>query len=89
MPVMVRMKHLRAVGMCNREPRRFCAAQGWSWQEFLDTGIPAERFYATGDPMAKKVADAAVKEAGAHLIYRDGGVYSALDGAYLGPQHGE
>jgi hypothetical protein len=59
---MVRMKHLRAAGMCNREPRLFCARQGWSWQQFLDEGLPSELFYATGDPMAKKVADIAVKE---------------------------
>lgn len=63
MTVLVRMRHLRAAGMCNREPRKFCAAQGWSWQEFIDQGIPASLLYETGDPMAEKVADIAVKEA--------------------------
>ncbi len=63
MTVLVRPKHLRAVGMCNREPRLFCAAQGWSWSQFATEGLPVEWFYATGDPMAKKVADAAIKEA--------------------------
>jgi hypothetical protein len=54
--VMVRMEHLRAAGMCNREPRIFCRRQGWSWQEFIDTGLPAELLEATGDPMALRVA---------------------------------
>lgn len=57
------MKHLRAAGMCNREPRLFCRQQGWNWQQFLDEGLPIEWFYATGDPMAAKVADIAAKDA--------------------------
>lgn len=61
--IRVHMRHLRTVGMCNREPRIFCRRQGWSWQQFLDEGLPVEWFYATGDPMAIKVADAAVREA--------------------------
>lgn len=63
--VVVRMRHLRQLGMCNREPRKFFLAQGWSWQKFLDEGLPASIVYATGDPLAVKVADAAVKEANA------------------------
>lgn len=63
MTVMVRIKHLRAAGMCNREPRLFCAAQGWSWAEFVSNGLPAELLEATGDPMAIRVAALARAEA--------------------------
>jgi hypothetical protein len=57
------MRHLRAVGYCNREPRLFFARQGWSWQGFLDQGIDVEVVEATGDPMALRVAAAAREEA--------------------------
>jgi hypothetical protein len=57
------MKHLRAAGMCNREPRVFCQQQGWSWQQFLDEGLPAEQLEASGDPMAIRVAAIAREEA--------------------------
>lgn len=63
MTVMVRMAHLRAVGMCNKEPRIFCRQQGWSWTEFITTGLPVELLEATGDPMALKVARVARDEA--------------------------
>lgn len=56
MTVMVRMKHLRMAGMCNREPRTFCAQQGLSWSDFVSEGLPAELLEATGDPMAIRVA---------------------------------
>lgn len=62
--VMVHMRHLRALGHCNREPRIFVKAQGWSWTEFITIGIPAERLEATGDPLAIRVAAYARKEAG-------------------------
>jgi hypothetical protein len=61
--VVVRMKHLRAAGMCNREPRLFFKQQGWSWQEFLDHGLPVEQVEASGDPMALRVAAIAREEA--------------------------
>jgi hypothetical protein len=59
--MIIRMKHVRAAGMCNREPRIFCARQGWSWQEFLDHGFPEEQLLATDDPMALRVVEAAHK----------------------------
>lgn len=63
MTVMVRISHLRAAGMCNREPRAWFKRQGLSWSDFATAGIDAETLYATGDPLAKIVADIAVKEA--------------------------
>ena len=61
--IMVRMRHLRAAGMCNREPRKFAAMQGWSWNEFLERGLPAELLESTGDPLALRVAEIARREA--------------------------
>jgi len=61
--VVVRMKHLRAAGMCNREPRKFALMQGWSWTEFLEHGLPVELLESTGDPLALRVAAIARREA--------------------------
>lgn len=55
--MMIRMKHLRAVGICNHESRIFCQRQGWSWQEFLERGFPEEQLVATGDPNALRVVE--------------------------------
>jgi hypothetical protein len=41
----------------------FCQQQGWSWQQFLDEGLPAEQLEASGDPMAIRVAAIAREEA--------------------------
>jgi len=57
------MRHLRAAGMCNREPRKFGMRQGWSWAEFLERGIAVEIVEATGDPLALRVAEIARREA--------------------------
>lgn len=61
---MIHMRHLRAAGMCNREPRRWFAAHGLSWAEFVDHGIPASVIEATGDPLALIVVEAAKAESG-------------------------
>lgn len=60
--VIVTMRHIRAAGMCNKEPRLFCSQQGWSWQEFIDHGFPASKLLATGNPMALRVVEAARKD---------------------------
>lgn len=57
------MKHLRAANFCNREPRLFFKQQGWSWQQFLDEGLPVEQVEASGDPMALRVAAIARQDA--------------------------
>lgn len=62
--IMVRMKHLRAAGFCNREPRIFFQRQGWSWQDFLDHGIPIEIVRATNDPLALQVVAIAEADVG-------------------------
>lgn len=60
--MIIRIKHLRMAGLCNREPRIFCQRQGWSWQEFLEHGFEEEKLIATGDPHALKVVEFAHKD---------------------------
>lgn len=57
--MMIHVKHLRAVGICNREPRIWCKQQGISWSQFVTEGLPEEVLIDTGDPMALKVVAAA------------------------------
>jgi hypothetical protein len=56
------MKHLRAAGYCNREPRMWFVRHGFSWQDFLDHGIEVEKVEATGDALAMKVVEIARKD---------------------------
>ena len=56
------MRHLRRAGMCNREPRRWFAAHGFSWSRFVSEGVPAAEIAATEDPLALIVVEVARKE---------------------------
>lgn len=56
------MKHLRAAGYCNREPRLFFQRYGWSWQDFLDHGIAVSIVEATGDALALRVVEIARRD---------------------------
>lgn len=60
--VIVRVKHLRAAGMCNREPRIFAARHQLSWSQFVSEGLPASALIATGDAMALRVVEIARKD---------------------------
>ena len=42
-------------GYCMAGCRRWAAAQGFDWVEFVREGIDAERLLATGDAMAEAV----------------------------------
>ena len=61
--VICRMRHVRAAGLCSRGSRVWCDSNGIDWNDFLTNGIPASVLEQTGDPIVKKVADAARKEA--------------------------
>lgn len=61
----VRIKHLRAAGYCNREPRLWFARQGLSWSDFATKGLPASVLVATNDPLALKVVEIARRDTGA------------------------
>lgn len=59
---LVRMKHLRAARMCNREPRRWFVAHELSWTQFVTEGLPASVLIATNDPLAMVVVEIARKD---------------------------
>ena len=58
-PVLIRMKHIRAAHMCSSGARSWFGRHGFDWAKFLKNGIEVEKFEATGDPMALKVAELA------------------------------
>lgn len=60
--IMVTMRHIRQCKMCSRGARAFFDRHGIDWNAFLKGGVPAESLEATGDAMAKKVAQAARDE---------------------------
>lgn len=55
----VRMEHVRKAMMCSKGSRTWFKRHGLDWQEFLKNGIEPEKFEATGDPMAIRVAEIA------------------------------
>jgi hypothetical protein len=61
--VIVTIRHLRAAGMCSREPRRWFKQQGLNWSDFATEGLPASVLIATADPLALKVVEIAQREA--------------------------
>lgn len=56
------MRHIRHCRMCSRGTRAFFEKHGLDWTEFLKHGVLVEVLEATGDAMAKQVADAARAE---------------------------
>lgn len=61
--LIIHVRHLRAAGMCNREPRLWFVRHGLSWTEFVTTGIPVSRILATNDALCLPVVEVARKEA--------------------------
>ena len=60
--IMVSMRHVRAADLCSRGSRNWFEKYGLSWNEFLTTGISADRILATGDAFAVRVVDIARAE---------------------------
>lgn len=60
-PVMVTMRDVRSVHSCSRGARAFGQRHGLDWNGFLQGGIDATILDATGDAMAKRIADYARK----------------------------
>lgn len=56
------MKHIRQCRMCSRGARAFFERHGLDWNDFLKRGVLVEALEATGDAMAKQVAQAAREE---------------------------
>jgi len=58
----VHVRHLRELGYCMRGCRRWFARRGWDWSRFVQQGLPAGDFRATGDAMATRAAERAEAE---------------------------
>lgn len=61
--ITIYMRHVRAASYCSRGMREWFALHGFDVSDFLKNGIAVEKFEATGDAMALRVADIARKEA--------------------------
>lgn len=61
--IMVRMEHVRGANLCSRGSRAWFQKYDLSWDEFLTTGISADRILATGDAFAVRVVEVAREEA--------------------------
>lgn len=53
------MSDVRAAKMCSRGTRIWFVKQGFDYADFLKNGIDAEKFIATGDPMALQIVEVA------------------------------
>lgn len=56
-PLILTMCDVRAAKMCSRGAREWFDKQGFDYLDFLKNGIDAEKFIATGDPMALQVVE--------------------------------
>lgn len=56
------MRHIRQEKICAGGARTWFAQHGFSWSDFLENGILAEKLAGTGDQFAIRVANNAVKE---------------------------
>ena len=57
--LIIHMADVRAAKMCSAGTRRWFEKQGFDWTDFLKNGIDAQKFIATGDPMALQVVEVA------------------------------
>ncbi len=60
--ILVTMRHVRGANLCSRGSRHWFDKYGLSWNEFLTTGISADRIAATGDAFAMRVVEIARAE---------------------------
>lgn len=60
----VKMEHVRAVGMCSRGARMWFARTGLDFRKFLAEGLPASVIEGTGDALGMKVAQYVRDESG-------------------------
>ncbi len=62
--VQVYPRHARKARICMKGSRRWFAAQGLDWDDFVTNGIPSERLRATNDPIVEQAVIEAEREAG-------------------------
>lgn len=61
--VIVRIEHIRAAKICVAGARGWFPAYGLDFRAFLRDGLPASVLLATGDPLAERAVEQAMKEA--------------------------
>lgn len=57
------VRHVRSAKLCMGGARRWFAAHGLSWADFLKQGIPSSILGQWGDPLADRVIEQASREA--------------------------
>lgn len=62
--MILRMRDVRAAGMCSRGVRLWFKRYNLSWEDFLKNGIESEKVSATGCAMGQKVVDVAEQRRG-------------------------
>lgn len=60
--MMAKLEHARQLGYCARGMRRWFDGREYSWQQFVEEGVPVEWLLAQDDAMARRVAEEAMKE---------------------------
>lgn len=59
--VLVYPRHLRGL-FCARGARKLAQHLGFDWADFVKAGVTADKLLATGDEMARQLAEVAIKE---------------------------
>lgn len=60
--VQCHVRHVRQAKLCTSGARAWFKLHEWNWPEFLLNGRPSGDFVATGDPLALRMVEAAVRE---------------------------
>ncbi len=63
-PILVRVEDLRAARLCLQGARPWFRRHGFDWQDFLISGISADRLATTGDALALRVIATARERVG-------------------------
>lgn len=61
--IIVHVRHVRAAMFCTRGMREWLVYHGFDVTDFVKNGMPIEKWEATGDALALRVAEIARKEA--------------------------
>lgn len=61
--ITVHVRHVRAAMFCTRGMREWLVHHGFDVTDFVKNGMPIEKWEATGDALALRVASIARKEA--------------------------
>jgi len=62
-PIIAKVAHVRAEMLCTRGMRTWLIHHGFSVDDFVTNGLPAEALEATGDALGIRVAQRARREA--------------------------